>query len=204
MAEAICHAASKAVRGSSAVSVLRIGQLTGDTEYGVWNMSEAWPLMLSTVEALGCLPQVEEGLNWLPVDIAAKAVVEIAFHRGQTEEMCPVYHVVNESAEANWSDLLNWIGRIRSKPFSVISPKAWLDKLEDLDDHPGKSLLGLWRNAYGGDSDQSRSQALVRTSFSVVKARDLSSSMRNGARMVDEELARKIWSWLEKELQISI
>lgn len=59
--------------------MLRIGQLCGDRESGVWNATEAWPLMLASGRVAGCLPGLEgEALGWLAVDLAAEAVAEVA------------------------------------------------------------------------------------------------------------------------------
>jgi len=36
--------------------ILRIGQIVGDTKMGIWNTSEAIPLMIQTADTLRCLP----------------------------------------------------------------------------------------------------------------------------------------------------
>lgn len=40
--------------------MVRIGQLCADRVGGVWNETEAWPLMFASVNAVGCLPELEE------------------------------------------------------------------------------------------------------------------------------------------------
>lgn len=61
------------------VAVCRIGQLCGDSDNGVWNKSEAWPLMLGAGRAIGGLPRLrDERLGWLAVDEAARAVLDVA------------------------------------------------------------------------------------------------------------------------------
>lgn len=40
--------------------VLRIGQIVGDTEYGMWNTMEAIPLMLQSAATIGALPALQE------------------------------------------------------------------------------------------------------------------------------------------------
>jgi thioester reductase-like protein len=93
--EQICgKAASTALHDR--VQVLRIGQLCGDVEHGIWNESEGWPLMLRTAGTTGKLPKLNEvrcqplkhplrrrltsfldvtqDPSWLPVDLAASAV----------------------------------------------------------------------------------------------------------------------------------
>jgi thioester reductase-like protein len=41
-------------------SVLRIGQIVGDSHHGVWNTTEAIPLMIQSVRTLGALPTIDE------------------------------------------------------------------------------------------------------------------------------------------------
>ncbi|KAL9578897.1 MAG: hypothetical protein Q9212_005424, partial [Teloschistes hypoglaucus] len=136
------------------IAILRIGQLTGDTESGIWNMSEAYPLMLSTAPLLRALPDLPNTpLDWLPVDIAAKAIIEIAkipvtppnpFPQTQntttpsssgpptTPASCPVLHILNPSTEPTWRDLLQTIKQqapdlnIRTLP-----PAEWLEALRE-------------------------------------------------------------------------
>lgn len=77
VAEAICAAAHKSTRLRDRISISRVGQLSGASDTGVWNASEAYPLMLSSVKATGVLPDLKgEVLSWLPVDVAARAFVE--------------------------------------------------------------------------------------------------------------------------------
>ncbi|PBP15752.1 putative NRPS-like enzyme [Diplocarpon rosae] len=148
VAEAICANASDNPRFSGRIKILRIGQLTGDTENGVWNRSEAWPLMMSSSLKLGSLPMLDAKLSWLPVDVAARAVVDISL-TGRTVDRLSVYHLVNNSRDTSWSDLLAWIPEADGAQLKLVSPDAWLDKLEHADGDPAKSLLDLWRSTYG-------------------------------------------------------
>ena len=76
VAEHICESASRLAALQGRVSIFRVGQLSGDTHKGVWNTKEAWPLMLSLVKLTRTLPDLDERLDWLPVDIAANAIVQ--------------------------------------------------------------------------------------------------------------------------------
>ncbi|TKA82019.1 hypothetical protein B0A55_01723 [Friedmanniomyces simplex] len=75
VAEHIAVAAAKAT-GMEA-RVLRIGQLCGDTKAGIWNDTEAIPLMIRSALTVGALPALEERPSWLPVDVCAEAVVAL-------------------------------------------------------------------------------------------------------------------------------
>jgi thioester reductase-like protein len=59
VAEHICNSAHEtSLRGR--VAVVRIGQLCGDTEHGIWNESEAWPLLIASVRYTECLPTLRD------------------------------------------------------------------------------------------------------------------------------------------------
>lgn len=60
-------------------SVLRIGQIVGDTVNGLWNTTEAIPLMLQSVNVLGALPELDEVSDYLPLDSKEPRLIE--FHR---------------------------------------------------------------------------------------------------------------------------
>ena len=202
VAEAICSRAAQSFDKKSQVKIVRIGQLTGDTKHGVWNMSEAYPLMLSTVQELGCLPRIDDKLSWLPLDTAAQAVCEISFGdgdralEGESMKLCEVYHVLNNDTTTSFTDLLGWLKKTHKRPFSIVEPREWLEKLEKLENHPAKALLGLWRRAYEDSAGNSSKQV---TTFETKNAEGVSKMMRD-VRTVDENLFEKIWRWLEGEM----
>jgi thioester reductase-like protein len=202
VAEAICARAARLPGMTGRIKVLRIGQLTGDTEKGIWNMSEAWPLMLSTVGVLGCLPRLDEPLSWLPLDVAAKGLLDIAFCQEtgavDVQDECPVYHVLNNDASATWNDLLQWVARAREKPFGIVEPAVWLDRLEQVDSHPAKGLLNLWRSAYTSEKSTAPRDKKESTCFTTDGAARVSPSLKE-IPAIDEGFIRKVWGWLEKE-----
>lgn len=110
------------------IIIIRVGQLCGNTRTGAWNVTEAYPIMLSSARVSGCLPDLPgEALSWLPVDVAARSVMEIATSppdppepprapgqrysqtRSQHLHKTPVYHVLNPHQEPEWSDMLSWV-----------------------------------------------------------------------------------------------
>ncbi|KAL3421850.1 putative male sterility protein [Phlyctema vagabunda] len=210
VAEAICARVSMTRKLRGRISVLRIGQLTGDTRTGVWNMKEAWPLMLSTStpDVLDCLPALEERIAWLPVDIAAQTVISIALSNlDQNEDDSIVTHVASTSHHITWIDIISWIQRTRGpdeKPLQIISPRLWLDRLEVLaTDHPAKQLLGLWRKAYSDqdqetESEQDRKRVLASgPDFVPVRTNRVLGGEEWSCTGVDEQLIKKIWAWIQ-------
>ena len=58
VAERIVQAAAETT-GMTA-KVFRVGQIVGDTERGIWNTTEAIPLMIQSAKTIGALPALEE------------------------------------------------------------------------------------------------------------------------------------------------
>lgn len=176
--EQICSlAAQRQARLRGRVAIVRIGQLAGDSARGVWNATEAWPLMLGSVRATGVLPDLKgQKLDWLPVDVAARAVAEVAeavasrseLANGNTDDtdanpdVTPVYHVVQPNTSSTWTDLLVWLHSLQTQDsktpdFKNVTPQIWLEHLSELQErqpnHPALKLLEVWRAAYGTPND---------------------------------------------------
>ena len=157
------------------VFILRVGQLTANSSTGAWNLREAWPLMLDAgfniipkQDGKVVLPDLSEinanKLDWLPVDLAAKVVVELAF-TDQTQDLNrrpAVFHVLCNSAYLQtWTDVNSWLSvpvaidaqaGTENVKIQFVSPDQWLDLLEAEGEawnkHPALSLIPLWRNGW--------------------------------------------------------
>lgn len=95
VAEHLCSRATRLEGGLTSSRVLRIGQITADTRHGIWNMTEAVPIMLrsaligsSSGDQPGILPRVDEQVRWLPVDIVAEAVIDISLAPPSPSHQC--------------------------------------------------------------------------------------------------------------------
>ncbi|MCJ1478685.1 hypothetical protein MMC13_007366 [Lambiella insularis] len=206
VAEAICEQAHLHTRMKGRVHVLRIGQLCGDTEHGIWNVTEAWPLMLSTVNATKSLPALEdEQLSWLPVNIAAKAVLQVALSEGQNEHgRIPMYHLINDNKKPAWMEMLGWMKTLQATPFEVVPPRQWVEQLENLtgeyESHPAKKLLGLWKDAYCNEGkDHNSKQRLSDVCFVMERTRNVAPVM-DAIEPITFEHFEKMWRWIEREL----
>ena len=139
--------------------VLRIGQLSGDSQSGIWNETEAIALMVRSVLTTGCLPALDESPSWLPVDVCARAVVELCLRdrdRDHAEEADAdlVYHLLNPQTFSFRSSLLPFLQQHPSMPsFTIVSPSECLARLaasdQDAKKNPSIKLLDFWRGKYG-------------------------------------------------------
>lgn len=220
VAEQICHKAEEqcpSLRGR--ITIMRVGQLSGATTNGIWNMQEAWPLMLSSVKATACLPDLDESLSWLPVDVAAKAVIQaLNANRGGQElgtsedglDSERVLHIVNNDRTTRWSDLLQWMHE-DGVLFEVVQPREWVKRLEPLQkqrhDHPALRLLGMWQERYAparGEDDPESADDLrdePERMFDSQRAKQVSPALAHDMKPVDKEHGLKLWTWIESNAE---
>ncbi|KAM0169921.1 hypothetical protein ACHAPF_009543 [Botrytis cinerea] len=203
VAEAICSSACQTTRAN--ISIVRIGQLSGNTFNGSWNEKEAWPLMLSTggPECLNSLPDLDIPLSWLPVNTAAAAVVEIAFHKKisrnplqphPTPHEASVFHLVNNSTAITWKHLLKWIGHEgKTEEFG-----RWLQRAESpspkglKENHPARSLLGFWKDM----EKQNKKKSTKKATFGLLRTRQISPTMSDFTD-INEVYVKSIWGWVQ-------
>jgi len=132
--------------------VLRIGQVIGDTAHGIWNATEAIPMMLQSALTIGALPRLDEAPRWLPVDTVAKTVIDIT-----SSDSAPsgVFNVVNPRA-FHWArDLLPHL-HASGLQFSELGQRDWIARLRasnpDPIANPPYKLLQFFSNKYDRDS----------------------------------------------------
>ncbi|CAG9989397.1 unnamed protein product [Clonostachys byssicola] len=224
VAEQVCTAAYKAVTATESdlgsemhpwMSIIRVGQLCGN-QSGIWNKSEAYPLMLSTESLVGCLPHLEDQpLDWLPVDIAADAVLEIALGAHAKMSKCHfqqsslptkplVYHVLNPFKDPDWSQLLSWVSDdLGQGSLEVVPPSEWVTRLEDTlaqtnGHHPSHVLVGLWKGSLA-PKEVACSAGKIRPgsvqSYEMTRAKERVPTLRH-LEPLDKERVLKIWAWV--------
>lgn len=98
----------------------RVGQVAGSTRSpGMWSKSEWFPSLVLSSLHLGALPDTLGGaldrVDWVPIDLLAEVLVELAF-LGESESELGVYHPVNLNPKA-WHDLLPLVVEAVQKSF---------------------------------------------------------------------------------------
>ncbi|KAM5355170.1 hypothetical protein ACJ41O_001816 [Fusarium nematophilum] len=125
------HLCSRAAERGVTARVLRIGQIIADTENGIWNSTEAIPLMLQTAVTIGALPKLKETPSWLPVDTVGQAIADIAL----SDAGGLVANVANPRV-FDWTlDLLPALKKAGLE-FDEIEPKEWVDRLRSSNSDP--------------------------------------------------------------------
>lgn len=202
VAEHLCHHAAQQT-GISA-RVLRIGQIIGDTNHGIWNDTEAIPLIFRSVTAVGALPRINESPRWLPLDVVGKAVTEISISP-PTQVPSGVLNVTNHQTFHWTKDLLPYLHNSELE-FVDVSPQEWIRRLRnsnpDPSVNPSYKLVEFFTKRYGGDhdlganrgggvGDGSEGANEVVKDWKTDKARLYSKSLA-AAPLLDQELVHKI------------
>lgn len=59
-------------------TILRIGQIVGDQNLGMWNENEMIPMIVRSGLRMGKLPNLDMECEWLPVDTLAEIILEVS------------------------------------------------------------------------------------------------------------------------------
>jgi thioester reductase-like protein len=218
VAEHICERAALQTRLRGRVKIFRVGQLAGDTVHGAWNTKEAWPLMLSAVKVTKSLPDLkDEPLSWLPVDIAASALIQGAASQRDTSSSnsrpVAVFHVLNQLTEGpTWTDLLGWLEKETIGTFAIVSPSQWIRDLEvattlsssatqeteSSHQHPSIQLLDHWKQAYQGIQQVEEGKKLRPATFDVACTKELIPVLNHEVEPVSEGYFNLLWRWIQE------
>lgn len=126
------HVCARAGRDTNVpVRVLRVGQIVGDTRHGVWNPTEAIPMMLQTAVTVGSLPRLKETPSWLPVDVVAQTISDIS----RSSSPSSFFNVANPRT-FSWTDEFLPALRAAGLTFDEVEPKEWVRLLRESDADP--------------------------------------------------------------------
>lgn len=152
----IAHAASET---SMSARVLRIGQIVADTKHGIWNATEAIPLMLQAATTIGALPALDESPRWLPVDTVAESVIDISLPVLPSGEGKSFFNIVNPRTFHWTNDLLPAL-RATGLRFEEVGQREWVARLRqsnpDPEANPTIKLVEFFAGKYDNDVTKRR------------------------------------------------
>lgn len=144
--------AKAAAQTGMAARVLRVGQIVADQTHGIWNDTEAIPLMLQAATTIGALPTLNERPRWLPVDVVASSVNDISL----SEDAGTFFNVVNPNTFHWTQDLLPNLKQAGLK-FEKVGQREWIQRLRmsnsDVEANPTYKLLEFFASKYDHDRE---------------------------------------------------
>ncbi|KZT01340.1 acetyl-CoA synthetase-like protein [Laetiporus sulphureus 93-53] len=178
--------------------IVRVGQLCGSID-GAWNIHEWFPSLVESTTKLKCFPEDHRVVDWVPLDVAAQAMVE--FTKASHDYI--VVHLVHPHP-VSWSSIANSLSRELS--VSLVEYTEWLARLESLLDSSHSESLeevealrdmralrllpffrGLARTRGGN--------ALGFPELAVEKAKNLSPTLANGAPLTADDAVKWLTYW---------
>ncbi|KAI8360869.1 hypothetical protein EDC96DRAFT_553792 [Choanephora cucurbitarum] len=120
----------------------RLGQVCGDTKNGIWNTSEQYPLMfIGGGSWMHKMPRLETSIDWIPVDFAAAAIVDIMLNtRSPSTKVAQyVYHIVSPQT-LKWCDILQSL-TLAGMSFEVVDVEDWIKELIQSEENPAYRLI---------------------------------------------------------------
>ncbi|KIK57260.1 hypothetical protein GYMLUDRAFT_766757 [Collybiopsis luxurians FD-317 M1] len=163
-------------------TVVRSGQLSGDTKVGGWGQQEWVPTMVSLSQTLGSVPSRDETVSWFSADVAATVLIDIV--KSSIQE--PVLHLTSP-LPVPWDTAFGGIAKRLGLP--LVPYSQWLESLESLA-IGGKTatgvtaLLPFFRQALFGEHVAD-----------VSKTRQVSSAMCQAKPLSPEEAALSVDYW---------
>jgi thioester reductase-like protein len=198
VAERLCMAAAE--KAGIPARVLRIGQISGDSIHGVWNDTEAFPLILRTALTTGTLPRIDEAPRWLPLDIVARTVVDLA---ASPSAPSSVYNIINPRTFHWTRDLLPLL-RGSGLTFREVSPAEWVANVRSSDPDPAKNppfkLVEFFAQRYGGGGgggNGGEKKQIVPPGWCTARTEAHSESFRNVPVLDAEYVKRMVRYWQE-------
>jgi thioester reductase-like protein len=218
VAERIIKAAAE--RTGMVARVLRIGQIIGDSEFGIWNTTEAIPLMIQSAVTMGVLPDLDEVCvilrsayspmsatgysdtrtqtpSWLPVDVVARVVLELSGLPGSPNgtfnalhDPPVVYHVQNPKVFHWTRDLLPAL-REAGLFFETVSQREWVARLRRSEPDPTKNPTVKLLDFYSNKYDNDE-MGRRELSFATEKTAEASPTLKEGYDIVGSGIVTKL------------
>ena len=131
--------------------VLRVGQIVADTQQGIWNHTEAIPLMLQAATTFGALPALDESPRWLPCDAVATSIIDVSLSTSSET----FFNIVNPQTFHWTHDLLPML-RNAGLTFREVGQREWIKLLresdQDVEKNPTYKLLDFFASKYDNDT----------------------------------------------------
>ncbi|KAG8877545.1 hypothetical protein FRB98_006665 [Tulasnella sp. 332] len=181
----------------------RIGQLSGSTSSGAWATSDWVPLIARGGLEVGALPDGRGTITWLPVDVAASAILESRHSKFQT------LHIVH-SHPVTWTSIMKSFSGVIHKP--LVPFEQWVDTLEQsarsspaaIHSNPALALLAFFKTmgaSFKEEAVQDHGDDFEAGGFrplSLAKSTVESHSLKNARSLCEEDVQRWFQYWRNK------
>ncbi|KAG6865244.1 hypothetical protein C0991_004125 [Blastosporella zonata] len=192
---------------------LRIGQISGGRPKGAWAIANAVPALVKSSVTIGCLPDVQGMISWVPMDTAAAAIVDAVLGNERLPQVANLVHPRPVKATKVIRSFQSSVADVLGKNIDIVSFREWLAIIEEhaksptpqmLVDIPAIRLIDFFRLLSRGNDKILSSKAYDREmgglgSFSTTKMLQLSPGVMNELQSIGREDAL-LWVKYWKEI----
>lgn len=172
--------------------VFRIGQISGDSNHGIWHASDSVPALLKGSQELGVIPSDWPSfVAWVPVDIVAQTIADVCLGNQQPSG---TFHIANPTPTP-WHTLLPFIrenlGGRDSSQVHPVKMREWVDLLRSTHDppelNPAIKLTAFFEDAMNGKG--------VRCNLEVERTKEISAALRMAPPIDERHLKLYLDHW---------
>lgn len=198
------------------VTSIRISQLSGSRINGCWNVSDWVPQVVRAGMAFGALPTAQPGtLGWLPLDVAAEAVVRAAKSPSPGFRMLNIEH----PRKVQWRDIFDHLAEsvegVTNRKIKAVTRAEWIEMLNAEERrqhglapeqrsalHIAQFLRDGWGEKWerwGGDTGGAR-DAMGMAHLDMVGMLEVFPDLASQARVEKEDVERWTRYWAKRGL----
>jgi thioester reductase-like protein len=184
-------------------AIVRAGQLAGpSTQAGgaAWNRHEWLPTIVHTSKVMKKLPRTlgnMDRVDWVPMDIAAGTVIDIANATYSEDEPTQVYHLANPHT-TTWKDLYpviqDFFKQEDNTDMEIVEYNDWVEELarmpqtkENAERVPGLKLLDFYKSL--------RLEGMGLPTLQTRRAEAVSSTLRDGSAVHAGVIKKWLKQW---------
>lgn len=167
--------------------IMRLGQICGDSENGVWNTSEQFPIMFIGGAAISKkMPRLDMSIDWISVDRAAAVIADILIKASsdQDEKQGHIYHVVNP-CRIKWSSVLDTMKKA-GMVFDIVEMDEWIEAVSQDQSNPCYPLISFYEQIFNNSMEMPE--------WKTDKTRSLTSTLE-GSPVINPDMFRKYLSY---------
>ncbi|KAF8597331.1 acetyl-CoA synthetase-like protein [Ceratobasidium sp. AG-I] len=206
---------------------LRLGQLAGDSTHGAWSLTDWVSSIIASSVSSGYLPDAIGSVSWIPIDLAARSIIEISLNRASL--LPPILHCAHPHPTP-WRKIIPSFEQAlasRTKethPLPIVPFKEWLSHVnasaapyggainEMAKLFPSTKIQGTIEAMVRGDEELRRTKPEDAESgmedvevggiarLLTTRAASLSSTLKNAPPLDQEDVRKWVGYWAERGL----
>ncbi|KAI5919290.1 hypothetical protein F4810DRAFT_688020 [Camillea tinctor] len=165
--------------------IVRVGQLSGPEKNGAWKTEEHIPALLKASQMVSALPRLEGTISWLPVDRAAKSMLEALFQAAPFSIENNILHLENPVRQPS-QDFVTIAAAELGIGNNLVSFDEWLEKVKKAGCFP--SLEAFFK-------DEFRALGTGSVILATDRMRSVSQTLRGTSSVEKDLLVQYIDRW---------